>query len=253
LNNFTKNLALWLIIGLLLIALFNLFQGSAGRSLQTNIPFSEFLSKVERSQVTEVTIQGNTITGYLTDGRQFQTYAPDNADVNDDDAVSPVDALLILNELRNSRYSDPVTRHLDLLPPDAMAFNYYDVSGDGYVTPLDALLVLHQIGLLNRQRTSSPQPQGELPMVELPMTAGTAGQPVRDRSVQTISLPVAQTPRATGFGSHLQVGPAARVVGVGLQQESEKINRSVAVHLFELLADDQIRLRDNQRIRCLRD
>ncbi len=75
-NNFGKNLALWVIIGLLLIALFNLFQGPSSRAPQTSLAFSDFLDEVEQGRVTEVTIQGDTITGQYNDGRSFTTYTP---------------------------------------------------------------------------------------------------------------------------------------------------------------------------------
>ncbi len=75
-NNFGKNLALWVIIGLLLMALVNLFQGSQPRSPQTTVAYSDFLADVEAQRVAEVTIQGDVVTGRYTDGRVFQTYAP---------------------------------------------------------------------------------------------------------------------------------------------------------------------------------
>ena len=46
-NNFGKNLALWVIIGLLLVALFNLFQQPSSRSGQAGIPYSTFLAEVQ--------------------------------------------------------------------------------------------------------------------------------------------------------------------------------------------------------------
>ena len=74
--NFTKNLALWVVIGLLLIALFNLFQGSTSRGPQSDMGYSDFLQQVEQGKVANVTIQGPNINGHLTDGRAFATYAP---------------------------------------------------------------------------------------------------------------------------------------------------------------------------------
>ncbi len=75
-NNFTKNLALWVIIGLLLIALFNLFQNPSGRGPQSNLSYSDFLGEVDSGRVNDVTIQGKTINGHFTDGRSFSTYVP---------------------------------------------------------------------------------------------------------------------------------------------------------------------------------
>jgi cell division protease FtsH len=77
-NNFSKNLALWIIIGLLLIALFNLFQGPTARGPQTTLAFSDFISEVEAGRINEVTIKGDSITGTFADGRQFSTYAPND-------------------------------------------------------------------------------------------------------------------------------------------------------------------------------
>ncbi|MBV8109286.1 MAG: ATP-dependent zinc metalloprotease FtsH [Hyphomicrobiales bacterium] len=82
-NNFGKNLALWIIIGLLLVALFNLFQNSSSRGPHAQLAFSDFLGEVERGQVTDVTIQGNTIQGHFNDGRAFSTYAPQDPNLVD--------------------------------------------------------------------------------------------------------------------------------------------------------------------------
>ncbi|WP_431854193.1 ATP-dependent zinc metalloprotease FtsH [Azospirillum sp.] len=80
-NNFGKNLALWIIIGLLLVALFNLFQSSSTRSPQTTVPFSELVAEVDRGQVADVTIKGNQVSGHFTDGRSFSTYIPAEANL----------------------------------------------------------------------------------------------------------------------------------------------------------------------------
>ncbi len=77
-NNFGKNIALWLIVGLLLVALFNLFQQPGDKSGQVGIPFSDFLAEVNNGQVRQVTIKGNNISGLYADGRGFSTYAPND-------------------------------------------------------------------------------------------------------------------------------------------------------------------------------
>ncbi|MEE9210195.1 MAG: ATP-dependent zinc metalloprotease FtsH [Kiloniellales bacterium] len=76
--NFSRNAALWLVIVLLLFALFNLFQGSATRGPQQPLAFSDFLDQVESGQVLEVTIAGKEIEGQFRDGREFKTYAPED-------------------------------------------------------------------------------------------------------------------------------------------------------------------------------
>ncbi len=75
-GSFGKNLALWIIIGLVLVALFQVFQGSSTRQTSADLAFSQFLAEVEAGQVQDVTIQGNTITGHYTNGTAFNTYAP---------------------------------------------------------------------------------------------------------------------------------------------------------------------------------
>ena len=78
-NNIGRNLALWIIIALLLLTLFNLFQGQSTRDPATPLAFSEFLDRVEGGQVRDVTIEGNQITGHLAGtGQSFSTYMPDD-------------------------------------------------------------------------------------------------------------------------------------------------------------------------------
>jgi cell division protease FtsH len=78
LNNFGRNLALWIIIAVLAVALFNLFQNSGQRAGEEPLAFSEFIAQVAADQVAEVTIQGREISGKLRSGTSFNTYAPDD-------------------------------------------------------------------------------------------------------------------------------------------------------------------------------
>ena len=75
--NFSRNIALWVVIALLVFAMFNLFQGT-GQRQQAMMAFSDFLSAVEAGDIRDVTIQGPGITGHYRDGRTFSTYAPDD-------------------------------------------------------------------------------------------------------------------------------------------------------------------------------
>ena len=77
-NNFGRNIALWVIIALLVVALFNLFQSSGRQSAEQKLAFSDFITQVESDQVADVTIQGNEIKGTLRNGTAFNTYAPDD-------------------------------------------------------------------------------------------------------------------------------------------------------------------------------
>jgi cell division protease FtsH len=80
LNNF-RNLAVWVIIALLLVALFNLFQGSGQRGKTSEVSYTQFLEHVENGEVRRVLIAGDAITGQLSNGTTFQTYAPEDAEL----------------------------------------------------------------------------------------------------------------------------------------------------------------------------
>ncbi len=75
-NQFYKNLALWLVIGLIIIGLVNVFQKPI--TPQTEIIYSEFLERADKGLITEVVIQGDNINGKNMDGTSFQTTAPPN-------------------------------------------------------------------------------------------------------------------------------------------------------------------------------
>ncbi len=72
-NPFYKNLALWLVISLMMVMLFQIFN-QPERGLQS-ISYSEFLGMVDSGSVVQVTIQGDNITGQSAQG-PFKTYAP---------------------------------------------------------------------------------------------------------------------------------------------------------------------------------
>jgi cell division protease FtsH len=71
-----RNFALWVIIVLLLLALFTLFQNPGQRASSQDISFSQLLSEVDQNHVRDVVIQGPEIHGTFTNGSSFQTYAP---------------------------------------------------------------------------------------------------------------------------------------------------------------------------------
>ncbi|MGI9409859.1 MAG: ATP-dependent zinc metalloprotease FtsH [Hyphomicrobiaceae bacterium] len=75
-NSNFRNFAIWVIIALLLVALFNLFQNPGQGRRANEISYSEFLNSVEAKTVGEVTIKGNRLTGRMENGDNFTTYAP---------------------------------------------------------------------------------------------------------------------------------------------------------------------------------
>ena len=74
-----KNLAMWAIIVLLTLGLYNMFKNPQGSFNQkNNIIFSEFLSEVENGRVVQVEIQGNNVNGVFSNGQKFSTYVPND-------------------------------------------------------------------------------------------------------------------------------------------------------------------------------
>ncbi len=73
-NTFYKNLSMWLVIGLTMILLFNLFNQQQTTSKETT--YSEFITNVQGGQVADVTINGDIITGTTRKGAHFKTVIP---------------------------------------------------------------------------------------------------------------------------------------------------------------------------------
>jgi len=74
LNQTTKNLALWLVLGLMFLLLFNVF--TRQNSSEPDVLFSDFWASVDKGDVQEVTIQGKRIQGKYQSGESFKTFAP---------------------------------------------------------------------------------------------------------------------------------------------------------------------------------
>jgi cell division protease FtsH len=78
-NLFSRNLALWIIIVILMVGLFNLFQGSSSRNTQAEVPYSQFVAEIDRGDVSSVVIEGNKISGLYKNGTTpFIVIAPDD-------------------------------------------------------------------------------------------------------------------------------------------------------------------------------
>jgi cell division protease FtsH len=77
LNQFSRNLTLWAAIVLGMVMLFNMFQQPQGN--QPKVAYTEFIEGVDQGQITEVIIQGHTLIGRTVDGKQLQTYAPQDS------------------------------------------------------------------------------------------------------------------------------------------------------------------------------
>ena len=74
---YMRNIAVWIVVGLVLMGLFNMFQSGARQSVD-EISFSQFLTEVDNGNVRDVTLSGDAISGHYDNGRGFKTYAPPN-------------------------------------------------------------------------------------------------------------------------------------------------------------------------------
>ncbi len=77
--NTYRSLFIWLLIGLMVILLFNLL--NAPKKNAQEMIFSDFLTKLDAGQIEEVTIKENAITGRLKDGAKFKSYYADYPDL----------------------------------------------------------------------------------------------------------------------------------------------------------------------------
>ncbi len=75
-NQVSRNVALWLVLGLMVLLLFNLLNRQEARDPE--VIFSEFLTAVEKGDVSEVTIQGPNIHGHYLNGKGFKSFAPED-------------------------------------------------------------------------------------------------------------------------------------------------------------------------------
>jgi cell division protease FtsH len=74
LNNIFKNVAIWLAIAMVLLAIFNI--SGVKNSADTQVVYSQFIQEVKDGRIAKVQIDGRVLRGTTQDGKQFNTYAP---------------------------------------------------------------------------------------------------------------------------------------------------------------------------------
>jgi len=74
LNQFSRNLALWLVLGLMFLLLFQIFNKQQAQDPERD--YSEFSEALDKGEISEVVIQGNVIRGRFQSGERFSTYDP---------------------------------------------------------------------------------------------------------------------------------------------------------------------------------
>ena len=78
-----RNIAFWVVLFLLILALFNLFSGPGGTLQSREITFSEFVSSVEKGEVGQVTLDGEQVRFRTKDGHDYVTIKPEDAKVTE--------------------------------------------------------------------------------------------------------------------------------------------------------------------------
>ncbi|MEN9725346.1 MAG: cell division protein [Pseudomonadota bacterium] len=72
-NSIVKNIAIWVIIAVILMTVFNQF---SGKNSENQIVYSQFINEVKEGRVAKVTIEGRALHGETNDGKKFNSYAP---------------------------------------------------------------------------------------------------------------------------------------------------------------------------------
>jgi cell division protease FtsH len=76
-----RNIVIWLVVFVLLVALFNAFQGSMDTSKSNEVAYSDLLGQMQSENVRDLELRGREATGHYNDGREFYTYVPDTHDL----------------------------------------------------------------------------------------------------------------------------------------------------------------------------
>ena len=89
-----RNFAFWIVLFLLMIMLFNMFSGGQNQSSSRSVNYSEFIDRLDRDEVTRVTIDGERVVFTGSDGQQYSTVRPDDSNLTQRllDAGVPIEA-----------------------------------------------------------------------------------------------------------------------------------------------------------------
>ena len=77
-NKNNRNLILWVIIGLFVLALYNMFQTGADRLEGQDLTYSDFIKAVESNRVADAVIKGDHVVGKFTSGQNFNVDVPND-------------------------------------------------------------------------------------------------------------------------------------------------------------------------------
>ncbi|MFC2966487.1 ATP-dependent zinc metalloprotease FtsH [Acidimangrovimonas pyrenivorans] len=78
-----RNIAFWVVLFVLILALFNLFSGSQSTMASRTIPYSDFIQRVDNGDVSSVTLDGEKVYIKGKDGHSYMTIKPQGENVTD--------------------------------------------------------------------------------------------------------------------------------------------------------------------------
>jgi cell division protease FtsH len=78
-----RNIAFWVVLFLLILALFNMFSGGTTTTASRNLSYSEFIARVDQGQVSSVTLDGERVIVRGKDGNTYSTVKPQDEEVTD--------------------------------------------------------------------------------------------------------------------------------------------------------------------------
>ncbi len=76
-NNF-KSVAIWLVVALVLMTVFNSFNNHQQQASQAQLDYSQFLDEVKQGHIAKVTIEGRLLKATTSDGKRVTSYAPND-------------------------------------------------------------------------------------------------------------------------------------------------------------------------------
>ncbi len=76
-----KNFLFWIVLIVLIVALFNIFTNGQAVNTTNNVPFTSFLNDVEENNVVSVVIDGEKLTAVRDTGVRFKTIIPQGFDI----------------------------------------------------------------------------------------------------------------------------------------------------------------------------
>ncbi|CAM3085412.1 membrane protease FtsH catalytic subunit [Paracoccus aminovorans] len=78
-----RNIAFWVVLFLMILALFNLFSDGSSQMNSRQISYSDFIQRVDKDEVSSVTIDGETVGILGKDGKQYATVRPQGEEIAD--------------------------------------------------------------------------------------------------------------------------------------------------------------------------